>query len=603
MADTPIASTELSRHGWASEQYHPRQILGSTLKHVNALLRDGHFGLVWIEIPASGKSVPPKRWSAAVSEIVRWLQTASVSGVLAVVLGQRGRHWQQEDLMRAQQSTTIHESDHALCHFGIRINPAATQPSEIKYHMLSTTPFKNHPCKCPKGTTHQYDLAALRGQEGSERLRAKALTRLYGELIPKLLPLCFSFHRPESENKGSNIGAVKSKVTELAEENDVELTFPTFAREAEKAKKKAGVVAKKRKMYVEPHFDDLGDELSGLGRSIQLYAADTLVMLCKANTFKDNIAQVLTEIGRFAFSGHSAPDLMPQWVYRAQDINSLEQYLRDFTPGSDICEFVSVDDDTAYLTVHRTVEPAESWGAPQIEPGMISAFAPIPVDQDLYGDGHTGLDTVAHWPRMNAITQTSMFIGILTNQLHSASEACAEACRNILSAHQQDRGHFCCILEEPTWAYQRPRWDPIFADPTVHTFVVNQCMLGKPALRENACLPTRIVTNSSHIADAFAHVRYEYLYTDNNTALAFAPLPTLFVDILVEGLSHQQTEFFGVFEETTELWTPDDTYQPVFPTVDQSAQASMSGTRSQAPSSDRVWTPRPGPNRFPPHDA
>ena len=56
-----------------------------------------------------------------------------------------------------------------------------------------------------------------------------------------------------------------------------EPVYPTESRELAKERKKAGHVPCKRPKTVEDHFDDLGDDLAGLGGDMEYHAADTVV--------------------------------------------------------------------------------------------------------------------------------------------------------------------------------------------------------------------------------------------------------------------------------------------------------------------------------------
>ena len=72
----------------------------------------------------------------------------------------------------------------------------------------------------------------------------------------------------------------------LSAENPQEL-FPTEAREREKRRKAAGIKVKKQKKEVEDHYDDLGDDLSGLGGDLALYLADTHIEKIEVETESD----------------------------------------------------------------------------------------------------------------------------------------------------------------------------------------------------------------------------------------------------------------------------------------------------------------------------
>ena len=67
--------------------------------------------------------------------------------------------------------------------------------------------------------------------------------------------------------------------TRSIEINDSQQAFPTEgaekAKEKKKANKLAGIKPNRKKMHVDHHFDDLGDDLSGLGVDIAFLTADT----------------------------------------------------------------------------------------------------------------------------------------------------------------------------------------------------------------------------------------------------------------------------------------------------------------------------------------
>ena len=91
LSDSPISSLQFTKAGWTPELYHPRALNGNSLKHVGSLIQNGQFGLVWLELPVSGKTVAPKRWSTSIDELSRWLRVARTSGVPATMIAPRGR--------------------------------------------------------------------------------------------------------------------------------------------------------------------------------------------------------------------------------------------------------------------------------------------------------------------------------------------------------------------------------------------------------------------------------------------------------------------------------------------------------------------------------
>jgi hypothetical protein len=78
--------------------------------------------------------------------------------------------------------------------------------------------------------------------------------------------------------------------------------FPTEARERAKQKKKDGHVAKKKKMQVEDHHDDLGDDLSGLGGIPSDKADDPPTTEA---LFADNLSRLLLQPPKHWYKTHT----------------------------------------------------------------------------------------------------------------------------------------------------------------------------------------------------------------------------------------------------------------------------------------------------------
>ena len=64
--------------------------------------------------------------------------------------------------------------------------------------------------------------------------------------------------------------------TDTSRDSSCQTYFPTEAALRSKARKKEGKVAKRKAIEVEDHYDDLGDDLSGLPIDVSKEAADVL---------------------------------------------------------------------------------------------------------------------------------------------------------------------------------------------------------------------------------------------------------------------------------------------------------------------------------------
>ena len=150
----------------------------------------------------------------------------------------------------------MQESRQALCGYGV---PHIDDNKKAALHAYSTKAMPQQNCKCKPNVT------------GNAKVKMKEATQqVYKQLVPCALDRLGvkPVQRRVSESiQNENLderGAQARKRKQL----EPEQAFPTEAREREKQKKKEGYVAKKKQKIVEDHYDDLGDDLSGLGPNL-----------------------------------------------------------------------------------------------------------------------------------------------------------------------------------------------------------------------------------------------------------------------------------------------------------------------------------------------
>ena len=220
-----------------------------------------------------------------------------------------------------QNSGRLHVTKHRWCHWGMTRDGMSSSNSQ---DLWSNAKIPEHPCRCPTGTKH-YNLLSPSGDEGgnlryrlsveySKRLLvsiastmgfAPGPSRLHGvtlgvpssAALGKLVqasPVTKSVRfSPELDIVTSNDGEPNllgpmergepvpgpQRIPDsvVPSNTDVKLAYPTASKERERIKrnelKAQGIDPKslvvKREKYIEPHYDDCGDDLSSIASELK----------------------------------------------------------------------------------------------------------------------------------------------------------------------------------------------------------------------------------------------------------------------------------------------------------------------------------------------
>ena len=81
--DDAVSSTILQDHGYHITVFHPRSVNTATMSNITIQLKSGLFKLVWIDLPSSGRTVPPGKRPA----IIRVWERRDVKAVLKLLKG------------------------------------------------------------------------------------------------------------------------------------------------------------------------------------------------------------------------------------------------------------------------------------------------------------------------------------------------------------------------------------------------------------------------------------------------------------------------------------------------------------------------------------
>ena len=226
------------------------------------------------------------------------------SKVAFILFGTFGKKWRIADIAKAIDEKLFTLTQHRLCHFGLKIDPTSTQPSASTFAMATNLDIKSHKCCGKPFSEHAIDYKSL-DKSLPYRRRDKIKTEIASLLLEPFLatkaqlsdprppdsafPNFSTFPTPDHDQStgppvtgwdlASSPGACERSVHEAVP--DPELAFPTEERvrqkEKEKARKAAGIEVKRRKLHVEEHYDDCGQDLSGLGPEAAIDAADFLI--------------------------------------------------------------------------------------------------------------------------------------------------------------------------------------------------------------------------------------------------------------------------------------------------------------------------------------
>ena len=124
-----------------------------------------------------------------------------------------------------------------------------------------------------------------------------------------------------------------------------------------KQRKAAGHVPKKKKVHVEDHHDDLGDDLSGLGGDIEMFAATYFTQEHEPNT-SDSEEEHLGDMIYTHFYGISHRHVTTK-TRTVRDPDALITLLGTIGTGLDICELCGGVGRTTQVAVRRRLRTGE----------------------------------------------------------------------------------------------------------------------------------------------------------------------------------------------------------------------------------------------------
>ena len=294
----------LEELGWQTRSYHPRALASTDTMAVHKQIHEGSYKLVLCDLPSGLGSVPPNKLNAVLREMALWIRTAKeTSDCHGLILGPRSRIWQNPDIHGLLADGIVTEHRHASCRHGVK-DPVADKWSPLSVHVFATKRLTDAICQCASSSLHANWDEARPGRMGARRFRQVMVDALYTPVVSTIM---------------------KELTKTIPDTADA---FPTEARLRAKAREKAGHKAKKRKKFVENTFDDLGDDLKGLGPNLEYHMADYLPLARPTPSPREqSSSHFAQQFLRYGFTGTEDLAKTPSRVFIAKGIQDASQYL------------------------------------------------------------------------------------------------------------------------------------------------------------------------------------------------------------------------------------------------------------------------------------
>ena len=348
--EMPRMTPVLNENGWHTVTYHPRSLSSTYTQAENKDIHSGKYQLVCCEVPAGGHSVPPNKLSPILREIALWVRTAKTAPeCIAVLNGPRSRTWQNPDIHGLLEDGIITEHRYSSCRLELHDPEDPTKWSPLEIHVYSTVPLQGARCKDWTTCNHAPWNNARSGRMGAKLYRDQLMNKCYNAFVPKLLDdLAHHWKCGTKPNCG-----VRDSSGQIGVEEPSASAFPTEARLRAKEKEKAGHKATKQKIHVEEHFDDLGDDLTGLGKDIGRFMNDVSPSIsARHKPHEQQQARIANHLVRCCCHGTGNLPHTPGNVYMASTLTEVSRHMEDDT-GPCVWDISCNPDCVLAISAHR----------------------------------------------------------------------------------------------------------------------------------------------------------------------------------------------------------------------------------------------------------
>ena len=526
--ETPMLSNVLQDAGWKAVRYSPHQINSGNTSQIAFDIKQGHFKLLWIDLPQIGRHVSKDRMHSMLSQLCRWLQIASEVGVTACVFGAFGHSWSNENFQVLTQQHKFHKSYHRACHFGLKLDITQTAPSKICFVLLSKPKVESHLCNCEASQNeHKLD---WKGERTSiaRRPRMKIQQYIAQAAIKRLIdahrrkenhrvhhdtPDCnYLMHKQSTETsaRGTVVEPIQNSYTvrdEPASPHHVVPTssepipcFPTEERLRQKERlkkmKEAGEKPRTRKVHVEDHHDDCGTDHSALAPFLDFEVSDLQQQQHEVALYQ--AIDALYDFECVQLSTHS---------YYAINVQLALNVLAPLASKIDIVEICGGSARTSTMCFRKHLKVGSNFDL------VTSVDLNNPKDQQLvmqYFIDHKPLVAVMS-PRCSPFGAHSNLNYKINpdgwERTYQESAPHGRFCGEL--ALHQERNNRYFLLEQPhgSWLYEEYPWNIVCYLPSTICVTIHQCMLGQVGPSNlPAKKPTDLIANHSKLLEPFRDV-------------------------------------------------------------------------------------------------
>ena len=307
----------------------------------------------------------------------KYLKAAKPLGVLVTLVGNQGTLPLMVKAQRLVERQSLYTSTHRWCYWGINRDDQRSSNSSIAY---SNQPIASHPCKCEPGRAHinmfserdasvsfalscEFATGFLAGLSQEHRMQTPpGLTPGQAVCEPHSnveTPLAVPPSTPDSKARVS-FSSSSGCVPPVREGS-----YPTNQKERERDKRNAlkeqGIdpktLVKKKKKWVEEHYDDCGDDLASIAAQAELLAlteSSTDGGESVSSTDSDG-EELFRSLPLFAFWGSSVeePPNPKVKLVRSTDLEEALHLLSTAGPGLDLCELCGGAGRSGRVAVRR----------------------------------------------------------------------------------------------------------------------------------------------------------------------------------------------------------------------------------------------------------
>ena len=291
-----------------------------------------------------------------------------------------------------------------------------------------------------------------------------------------------------------------------------EAAYPTEEAERAKARKKAGHTPVPRKKVVQDHYDDIGDNLSGLGPDEGLKDMFKDVKVDAPEELDTNEHLAESFVAGFQFGTQGSAPASTSWTrpntYKAASLQEALSMLATWGAGRDMCELCGGEARATQVAIRRQLHTGENFDL------VTNCDLGDPLEQKrvlIYVEQHDVI-VVVMAPSCRTTGPPSGLnyqINYDTWVAHYNEDAPhIEFCGKVALLQMQRGRYFFVEQPHPTWLRTVPPWDQLAAHPQVGAETFDQCRMGVKGPRGLLVKkPSIAIANSPHLPAPFRDLR------------------------------------------------------------------------------------------------